>query len=144
MIGDWVYSKSVPSIPLQVSGVKDNVVYLKHSCIWDFDEKKYKREERPTCVDSSDIEFIHLAPEILEKNRFEKQFNYQWKYRDNGCKIVISIAPQIKIEGEILGEPPINIMLEGGLFDINITSDCYVHTLQHALRLCEIEKEIVL
>lgn len=87
---------------------------------------------------------IPLTPEILEKNGFQKKFNYQWKYCDNGCKIVISIAPQIEIEGEILGEPPVNIMLEGALFDIDITSDCYVHTLQHALRLCGIEKEIVL
>ena len=57
---------------------------------------------------------------------------------------MISIPPQIEIDGEIIGTPPINIMLEGALFDINITSDCHVHTLQHCFRLVGIEKEVTL
>ena len=86
---------------------------------------------------------IPLTPEIMEKNGFIKRNSYQWEYRDNGCTIVISIAPQIEIDGEILGTPPINVTLEGALFDINMTSDMlYVHNLQHLLRLCEIENEI--
>ena len=100
--------------------------------------------ENKVIVSADELDPIPLTPEILEKNGFEKQSNYQWKYRDNSCKIVISIAPQIKIDGEIIGTPPISIMLEGALFDIDITSDCYVHFLQHCFRLVGIEKEIVL
>ena len=67
-----------------------------------------------------DIQPIPLTPEILEKNGFIKRYNYQWEYRDNSCTIVISIAPQIEIDGEILGTPPINVILEGALFNINL------------------------
>lgn len=89
-----------------------------------------------------DIQPIPLTPEILEKNGFIKRYNYQWEYRDNSCTIVISIAPQIEIDGEILGTPPINVILEGALFNINMTSDMCVHQLQHAINLCGITKEI--
>ena len=85
---------------------------------------------------------LPLTPEILEKNGFIKQYNYQWGYRDNSCTIVISIAPQIEIDGEIFGTPPINVFLEGALFNINMTSDMCVHNLQNCLNLVGIEKEI--
>lgn len=87
---------------------------------------------------------IPLTPEILEKNGFVKRYNYRWEYRDNSCTIVISIAPRIEIDGKLLGTPPINVILEGALFDINMTSDMCVHNLQHALRLVGIEKEITI
>ena len=87
---------------------------------------------------------IPLTPEILEKNGFKKLDNYKWEYGDNSCKIEMNIAPQIEIEGEILGTPPINMVFEGALFDINITSDMCVHELQHCLKLVGIDKEIVL
>lgn len=89
-----------------------------------------------------DLSPIPLTTEILEKNGFIKRYDYQWEYRDNSCAIVVNIAPQIEIDGEALGTPPINVNLEGALFDINITSDMCVHELQHALRLCGIDKEI--
>lgn len=128
MIGDWVQG-FIPETQSQIVGISEHRVSIIGG---------------HTYMEASidDIQPIPLTPEILEKNGFKKQFDYQWKYRDNGCKIVISIAPQIKIEGEMLGETPINIMLEGALFDINITSDCYVHTLQHILRLCGITLNI--
>ena len=85
---------------------------------------------------------IPLTPEILKKNGFIKRYNYQWEYRDNSCTIVISIAPQIEIDGEIFGTPPINVFLEGALFNINMTSDMCVHNLQNCLNLVGIEKEI--
>ena len=87
---------------------------------------------------------IPITPEILEENGFEKQSRYQWKYRDNSCTIEISIAPKIEIEGEVLGPSPINVIIEGALFELNKTDDWYVHELQHALRLCGIDKEIEL
>lgn len=87
---------------------------------------------------------IPLTDEILEKNGFIKRYDYQWEYRDNSCAIVVNIAPQIEIDGEALGTPTINVNLEGALFDINITSDMCVHELQHALRLCKINKQIEL
>ena len=86
---------------------------------------------------------IPLIPEVLERNDFKKTSNYQWIYQDNYCKVEIAIAPRITFKGEDLGDPPIILTIEGALFDINMSIE-YVHQLQHALKLCGIEKEIIL
>ena len=122
MIGDWGYIKPLTGF-----------IYTQRKIGTQDFIKLHKMETVP----------IPLTPEILEKNGLKKRNNYQWIYRDNICKIVVSIAPQIEIGGKSLGMPPVNIMLEGASFNVNITFDGFVHELQHALRLCGIKKEII-
>lgn len=90
--------------------------------------------------DYDDIEPIPLTPEILEKNG--------WTYNDEDEKF----SPQTWVGG--------GLMLQGAGdcgYRIVVTSDyddedtnntpfviCYVHELQHALKLRRIKKEIVL
>lgn len=132
MVGDWV--RVIP--------------YKKNGRIYRIDYTYGKGNEYIGVIDGDfDIgllEPIPLTPEILKRNEFERLSDYQWEYRDNSCKIVISVAPQIEIDGAIIGTPPINIMLEGASVTMSITSDCYVHDLQHIIRLCGIDKEIVI
>ncbi len=136
MLGDWVYG-------LYPNGDR----YHRPFRISAVDTYPNNRSPRIVTEGGYGFQEEYLAPipltsEVLKKNGFEKQFDYQWEYCDNGCEIVISIAPQIEIDGEILGTSPINVILEGALFYINMTSDMCVHEFQHALRLCGIEKEI--
>ena len=83
-----------------------------------------KDPERFTCgVWCNYLEPIPLTPEILEKNRFIQE-NESWWYKD--FRIVLDNS---KGESLICGR------------QVKFT---YVHQLQHALRLCGIEKEIEL
>ena len=91
----------------------------------------------------SSIEPIPLTADILEKNGFKKHNRYQYIYKDNYCKVCVSFAPRIEIDGKDLGEPPINVSIEGALFDINMNMSA-IHELQHLIRLCGIEKEIII
>lgn len=136
MVGDWVKVTDDDTDDSFIGQVKA-IDELENINVPEGEDVAY-----PYSIDC--LEPIPLTPEILEKSGFEKQSDYQWKYSDSGYKIVISIAPQIEIEGELLGAPPINVKMEGALFELNKTDDWYVHQLQHALRLCGIEKEITL
>jgi len=69
---------------------------------------------------------IPLTPEILEKNGFS----------DDYCNDDLSYAQSC---GDVIG---IHINGENGLMDEMYFK--FVHELQHALRLCGIEKEIIL
>lgn len=135
MVGDWVIC-TYPSINKPVKVIEIKTVSDEELKVV-INDNGIRLVFRRTYIDP-----IPLTPEILEKNGFIKRYNYQWKYRDNSCTIVISIAPQIEIDGEMLGTPPINVILEGALFNINMTSDMCVHQLQHAINLCGITKEI--
>lgn len=82
-----------------------------------------------------DIEPIPLTPEILEKNGFTKENRlYYWVQEKDG-KTTAGVYYWVD-------EKHINI---AGYEDDGVTISCpYVHTLQHALKLCGIEKEITL
>lgn len=86
---------------------------------------------------------IPLTPEILEKNGFKRNNPYQYIYKDNFCKVCVSFAPRIELDGMDLGEPPILVSIKGALFDIKMCISS-IHKLQHALRLCGIKKTIEL
>ena len=119
MIGDWVYR---PDCYDQVKEIRQNGIIGLDSL--------------RGLIGFSEIEPIHLTPEILEKNGFVNVENTQtstiiYSFRDSLFRI--------------------------GVFDFNhITMDSYytdsscdifissVHELQHALRLCGIKKEIIL
>lgn len=73
----------------------------------------------------AEIEPIPLTPEILEKNGFRFSRFYGWQIKE----------PELTID--FVGDTP-HFLLDEIFF-----CDCpYVHTLQHALRLCGIEKEV--
>ena len=82
-----------------------------------------------------DIEPIPLTANLLEKNGFKRHNRYRYLHIDNYCKVCVSIAPRVEIDGMDLGEPPINVSIEGALFDINMTISA-IHELQRALRCC--------
>lgn len=93
-----------------------------------------------------DIQPIPLTPEILEKNGFENDF-----YEDE------SVADYIKVRNEGYSLHSAAHEWDGALITwcnghVNVVTDFsgeyrgeieYVHELQHALRLCGIDKEIV-
>ena len=116
MIGDWVLYNETPQQILEISGIDDEV-YL----------------ETDELVHQSEIQPIPLTPEILEKNGFVEWRDkcYRWEYADG-----------VYINADFTEEEPW----------AHISNRCYsatpvcryVHEFQHALRLCEIKKEIVL
>lgn len=127
MVGDWVMPlkklKGIPGKVITIEGGTD--------ICW-IDSKYY------SCLFlCRDFEGIPLTPEILEKNGFEKDDGGEECW---GCDAGWVIPGEYDECGkekswqvEILGEP--------NSFSGTIH---FVHELQHALRLCGIEKEIVL
>ena len=87
-------------------------------------------------VDRNEIEPIPLTPEILEKNGFKKDEKleemYYWNWGiGNNCVSYdkeTGIVRIFHVFGHLVFVLPLS----------------YVHELQHALRLCGIEKEIIL
>lgn len=78
------------------------------------------------------IEGIPLTPERLEKIGFVKSDVFiEWKYEGNDVKLYMlwKTFPYIEIRSE----------------DSYLSFSCeYVHELQHALKLCNISREIIL
>lgn len=124
----------------------DLVLYKnKPITVWEIDEY-YNRINTEsdgynaiTCVDISDIKPISLTSEILEKIGFVEFIPHNWQ-------IVID---NIMIE---LREPEHNMAIwldweehnTGTYASYILPSPNCVHELQHALRLCGIDKEIEL
>ena len=95
----------------------------------DFCQKKWLEEIKP----------IPLTPEILEKNDFKYRDSYGYSFinRKELCgdgfedeKVYINTALNTLIIYTATGNIHLPVK--------------YIHQLQHALRLCEIEKEIIL
>ncbi len=94
-------------------------------------------------VNASNIEFIPLTAYILEKNGFEVQD------QGGGIKDVwtgFGIDCEGDIEVEFQNNIPVHLKIDGGFKGEYYTSANikYVHQLQHAMRLCGIDKEIEL
>ena len=91
------------------------------------------------------IEPIPLTPEILEKNGFEKlDFSH---YHINNRALVLDADG--KWEGPlswhwVVTEMSTNAKGQRVVLDYYVATIKYVHELQHALRICRIEKEITL
>lgn len=74
--------------------------------------------------------YIPLTAEILEKNGFVRSSVFvEWKYERNGICMIWKPFPWLQVSTDNA--------------DVNFECE-YVHELQHALRLCGIDKEIVL
>lgn len=130
MIGDWVYNTHNKQNE-QVEEVGSNCVMLAYNDLYAFDE----------------IEPIPLTPEILEKNGFTGG-----KYKDY-CGFVFYLSADgfreigltMSYKDNILWCEKIKTNYPNSFGDkYSIHHLDYVHQLQHAMRLCGIEKEIVL
>jgi hypothetical protein len=127
MLGDYVKVKPSGMI-IKVAAIHQKKVGY-HSC-----QSKLEWVRRDL------IEPIPLTPEILEKNGFESiitVFNgltYQYASKNEECRVRVfindkNIATGIEIDSKVCW----------------LNCDCsFVHELQHALRLCDVGKEIVL
>lgn len=131
MIGDWVYYSSKKHI-VQVVGISgiqysfnQQDVILYGDCFKDFDGRR--RWESHT---TKSLSPIPLTPEILEKNGFVES-KEKSNIEDIGCAIIYGKYKRFDSD---------NCLNYGdSLYPIK-----YVHQLQHALKLCGINKEIVL
>lgn len=130
MIGDWI-SPSDRDIPMRATCVDEDYVFAdfegNKGDMWEFDDKKYKPGVIP------------LTKEILEKNGFKA-------LDDKGiwhCSVDVRCSYSKELGNDIM---PHSIDIEGiengGWFEFGINkclwagvSICYVHELQHALRL---------
>lgn len=136
MIGDKVVAKRIECVGDggqyqewnefgEIIRILEDTVYIM------FDKQKDDWEE----IDIKDIEPIPLTVEILEKNGFKKDEKDEKMYEWNWGVIYDCISYD-KETGIV------RIFYVSGLAFKKILR--YVHELQHALKLCEIEKEIVL
>lgn len=91
---------------------------------------------------SDNIKPIPLTPEILEKNGFIQDTNYSFRFFSPKVYKTIDIGVDFTIKGFTFWySDAINISCGNGS-KIN-RLPCFVHELQHALKLCKIYKEIV-
>lgn len=115
MIDDWVYNTHNRQ-PEQVYEIGSGLVMLAYNDLYEYDE----------------IDPIPLTDEILKQNGFKY-------FHKNYASLGYEHPFQLKMN-EWSDENGL-----GGLWTIcDIIEIRYVHELQHALRLCDIEKEIVI
>ena len=127
MIGDWVF----------YIHTEDGIApYKEVICI--------QAEDlcRDACIIETHYEPIPLTAEILEKNGFarDEMFSTGWRFRyyENGRGLIYEIQWDSKNDYmEIVSN-----LAKIGSFDKKGIQ--FVHELQHALRLCGIDKEIEL
>lgn len=127
MIGDWVLWKNKNVQIAAVSGIKYSFGQIDVTLAYCNDEKVLESHDIKT------ISPVPLTAEILSKNKFEKHYDGD---------IVIYTHPQ-----GIIIEMGINYKLfDDGRFYVRGIQHrlYYVNELQHALRLCGVDKEIVL
>ena len=140
MIGDWVLEKSVDYVDGVIKYVEE-----KRNVTTNILHQLYNQETGILGKDnlySIQVEPIPLIAEILNKNGFET----------NGNGIMAAYCPEDKHANLEISEHYCfdNEKTEGGFYwtinccEYDIIRLRYVHELQHALKLCGIEKEIQL
>lgn len=125
MIGDWVHIKDalLPPVYSKVCSIYPPYILLKG-------ELGQFRDDT--------LAPIPLTPEILEKNGFELRRETVWRWTSDDERTSIRI---------VLGSDYMYIIKNAYYEDeVEFSLPCpnVVHELQHALRLCGIDKEIVL
>lgn len=134
MVGDYVLVR--PSMmPIQVAAIhKKKVAY-------------HATGDRLTWVMDGLIEPIPITPEILEKNGFkmkQKEGESNFEYVAAGERYIIEFLFFRETIYNVSTLLECELGFSGGLDRIHKCNVRFVHELQHALRLCGIEKEIVL
>lgn len=122
MIGDWVYDKHYNGDiePIKIYNIYGNEVNCKT------ERNRFDVDEIVSGTYMSDLQPIPLTDEILEQNGFER---VNGEYQDV-FYVYDGIELLIDNEYTLFGQCKMPIK--------------YVHELQHALRLCNITKEIVI
>lgn len=116
-IGDWLYYKGqFNAFPFKVESITKKK----------FGYHAEPNEHRMYYLRLSECKHIPLTPEILEKNGFVVESRYCHGEHLQYCKLVDGLW--IDISGENFFEGKLE----------------YIHQLQHALRLCGIDKNIEL
>lgn len=137
MIGDWLRHRWTCC-----NTGREVVMDFQLAAIQKIGESLYAWSKGGNAGNIEDIEPIPLTDEILEKNGFaeDEMFHTGMRFRqaDNGTGIVYEVYWDSM--GFFL-EISANIFQIGEFSKNGIK---YVHQLQHALRLCGIEKDIVL
>ena len=122
MIGDLV---SVNNKPVLVVNVHENCINFIHDI--PFVQEEYYIEQR-------DVQPIPLTPEILEKNGAWCEHNIGYVMEEGEYEIIYDLLDHklriLKNREQIL--------------NLEYWDEMCVHELQHALRLCEINKEITI
>jgi len=123
MIDDWVYNKNIAK-PMQIYPTIFSQMF---------------RSNPNATTEDYNIFPIPLTPEILEKNGFEVTRNISSSRNKDVWSLHVS-----KYKIFYITEHHNKKKFPYFWIDIGSNSDIkYVHQLQHALRLCGIEKEIV-
>lgn len=146
MIGDLVHSIStIHNVSFLDNGVIQDEGYttirtpikittVSENCVSYYSNKL----ELYITLSSEDIEPIPLTPEILEKNGilYEKQSYYYVIKDDKDLECTYYIS-------QVQGDWTIGVDI--GAYDCSAFARIkYVHELQHALKLCGIDKEIII
>ncbi len=135
MIGDWVMVNDIEHThPLQVAEIFKKCGAYYTTLYWDGMPDNVNPETLAADVDK--VFPIPLTPEILEKNGFE------WTTRKS--HMVSCIGTVRMIWGFYKVCLSISDNSNDGECQISSLKCKFVHELQHALRLCGIEKEIEL
>lgn len=127
MLGDWVIRKNVPDEKLTVVAIN----LITKLVALDLDG-------RGVIEISTNIDPIPITPEILEKNGFKfycTDVFEEWKSKDKRITIHDEEYPNSFNKWSVHVDT--EDMRTMGYFEIT-----YVHELQHALRLCGINKKI--
>lgn len=129
MIGDWVYDNYHKS--------QGKVTTLTRAILWvglkDDDHWQLKYDE---------VQPIPLTAEILKKNGFEEEHGYReivYLYSNDFYNICIHLKERNYTNGAYTFSN-----IDHGYTHIEELQTNYVHELQHAMRMCNIEKEIEL
>lgn len=124
MIGDWVWNTHNQK-PEKIMEIHETGVMLDYNDIYGYDE----------------IEPIRLTKEILAQNKFEARgdgcfthtYSYGWFVQTVRCYVKVKNCLLYIDYGDIRD------FRQGVKLEIE-----HIHELQHALRMCKIDKEIVL
>ena len=141
MIGDWVNIQTEKD---------DEPMYSQVEQLWECEI------DADFQTDYKNVHPIPLSKEILEKNGFHLMhgFRYNETYPTYGWGDNID-KKYISVDVTFYDDEPINGVMhlvkiyrdsmgEDGVDSIHSCHIDYVHELQHALKVCKIEKEIVL
>jgi hypothetical protein len=141
MIGDWLCATDddgnkhlcrVASIEYDRTNDRDDYTI-------DFNGTGYSPEWPDVLFD---CEPIPLTPEILEKNGFK---NKKGRFMQIGNFDNPPLVMWHLVDDIILGHPKFQLEIHYGGKSMHVSFVCrYAHELQHALRLCGIDKEIKL
>ena len=117
MIDDWVYNTHNRQNE-QVAEIGSGLVMLAYNDLYEYDE----------------IEPIPLTAEILEQNGFYRERNIGYVYEGGEYEVIVDLWNN---SYRILHNRDV-------MMNIQCFSNVFVHELQHALRHCDVDKEITI